>query len=138
MNGIYACAGDFRDRYSAPETLSAPNHLFVPDLVREMCKYANSHRDDPFHAAAYLLWRTNWIHPFYDGNGRVSRELCHLAILAQTGDTWQIPLPKLLAENLGEYLNGLQVADKKWDGETPDVSVLQSLIAGLYCEYTTL
>ena len=135
MSGIYACAGNFRDRYSAPAGLSAPNHRAVPSLVDEMCDYANSHRDSPFHAAAYLLWRINWIHPFYDGNGRVSRELCHLAVLVETGNTWQRPLPAFIADAEDRYIEGLQIADRSWDGETSNVAELQSWIAELYIEH---
>lgn len=138
MRGIYTAPGLFRDRYSAPEGLSVPNHREVPSLVSEMCHYANAHRDDPFHVGAYLLWRTNWIHPFYDGNGRVSRELCHLAVLSGTGDTWSRPLPALIADEVDRYIEGLRSADRKWDGSNPDVAELQSFITGLYSEQTTL
>jgi Fic/DOC family len=30
--------------------------------------------------ASYALWRINWIHPFEDGNGRLSRAICYLII----------------------------------------------------------
>ncbi|MCP5405560.1 MAG: Fic family protein [Pseudomonadaceae bacterium] len=29
------------------------------------------------YLGAYLLWRTTWIHPYDDGNGRIARALCH-------------------------------------------------------------
>ena len=134
MRGIYASAGKYRDRYSAPEGLNVPNHKQVPQLVEEMCEYANSKLDDSFHVGAYLLWRTNSIHPFYDGNGRVSRELCHLAILLATGDTWRKPLPELIAENEDQYIEGLIASHKKWNGERFDIGKLQDFIVGLYFE----
>jgi hypothetical protein len=138
MRGIYASAGNFRDRYCAPPDFPVPSHRDVPRLVDEMCAYANAHRHDPFHTAAYLLWRTNWIHPFYDGNGRVSRELCHLAVLVHTGDTWDKPLPELIGNDPDRYFDGLHAADMGWDGETPQVNQLQDFITGLYFEHTIL
>lgn len=116
MQGIYASAGHYRKVFRAPEGLNVPNWREIPRLVEEMCQYVNSHSDNAFHAAAYVLWRTNWIHPFYEGNGRTSRELCNLAILAHTGETWKKPVPALLADEVDEYMTGLMEAHREIHG----------------------
>ena len=136
MHGIYDCAGNYRTTPRLVSHFVPPNYRLVPSLIHEMCDYANANRNDPFHVAAFLLWRTNWIHPFYDGNGRTSRELCHLALLAETGDSWSKPLPQLIAEAEADYLEGLIAADRAWSGDfPPDVWKLQMLLQSLYIDY---
>lgn len=51
-------------------------------LVEDMCLYynANTPNKTPISLAAYCLWRLNWIHPFWNGNGRTARALCYLLL----------------------------------------------------------
>lgn len=74
IKGIFHCAGQWRDRYVDFNTAYAPPRWStIPGHVADFCEYANSlSADDPAYAAAYVLWRIRWIHPFYDGNSRVA------------------------------------------------------------------
>ena len=68
---------------------------------------------NPFLAAAFVLWRLNWIHPFAQGNGRTSRALCYF-VICQKFDIW-LPgapiLPELIKANRPEYCELLKNAD---------------------------
>lgn len=136
MSGIYACAGEYRTECLTAGNFVPPDYHLVPGLVEEMCAYANSLAGDYFHSAAYLLWRTNWIHPFYDGNGRVARELSYLALLASLGAAeleGKTAIPELLVQRRDAYYEALNVADRAWEGQNPaNLMVLESLLCELY------
>lgn len=94
--------------------------------------------DQAVHASAYLLWRTNWIHPFHDGNGRVARELSYLALLVGSGveEIAGTPtIPELIdsdPELREEYERYLEEADREWTIMLePRVQKLESLISDL-------
>lgn len=137
IRGIYACAGDYRDRFVMAGDFVPAHHSKIACLVGEMCDYVNSITDDLFHASAYLLWRTNWIHPFFDGNGRVSRELSYLAILVGLGEpdlSGEFPIPVLICKDSDRYFSGLRAADIARHVEPPDVRQLESMLADLLIE----
>ena len=77
IQGIYGCAGEYRRGPVTVGDYVPPKATRIPELVEDFCSYVNQPKLDPFHRAAYVLWRINWIHPFVDGNGRVARELCY-------------------------------------------------------------
>jgi fido (protein-threonine AMPylation protein) len=68
INQIYDCAGKFRD---GPVKIAGVKHeppaaIEVRGLVNAMCDYINQNwHKAPIHLAAYLMWRVNWIHPFW-------------------------------------------------------------------------
>lgn len=135
ITGIYECAGEYRNRPVTAGDFVGVRPRDIGHNVRALCEYVNSQINDPFHAATYILWRTNWIHPFYDGNGRVSRELSYLAILAGLGveepdgvDT----IPSLIDRETDRYMACLRLADTFKDDGQPNLAPLQSLI----CELT--
>jgi len=88
IQDIYTCAGRFRN---GPVQLSdgrhtPPPHEEILTLVEEMCRYVNEgNNKSPVHLAAYLMWRHNWIHPFFGGNGRTSRAVSYLVLCAKLG-----------------------------------------------------
>jgi Fic family protein len=43
------------------------------------------HTGDALDAAAFALWRINWIHPFKNGNGRTARAFCYACLNARLG-----------------------------------------------------
>jgi len=110
----------------------------VEHLVRQMCNYANARgSEDPIHVAAYLMWRLNWIHPFEDGNGRVSRALAELAMsIGFEGMPFGPPtIATLLLRHRQEYLDGLEAADRaEPNDEHADVRFLESLVSALLVE----
>lgn len=138
MQGIYASAGEYRQRFVAPGRYVPPPRAQVPQLVEEMCDYANRLIDRAVHASAYLLWRINWIHPFHDGNGRVARELSYLALLVGSGieEVAGTPtIPELIDRDRLQYERYLEDADREWTIRLePGVEKLESLISGLLVE----
>lgn len=138
--GVLASAGSYRratflivDASHVP-----PRRSHVGRLVEEMCMYANLRcTADPIHVAAYLMWRLNWIHPFEDGNGRVSRALADVALCVGFGGTPTGPptIATLLLQHRQEYLDGLAAADKAEPSDDhADVRSLESLLAHLLVE----
>lgn len=84
MHGLPVSPGKYRD---GPVKIRNARHVPPPHtelvlLVDEMCGQIDVERGrgGEVWAAAYALWRLNWIHPFEDGNGRVARALTHLLL----------------------------------------------------------
>ncbi len=105
----------------------------VPALFAEMLAYVKA-ADDSIHAAAYALWRLNWIHPFGEGNGRTARAIAYLLISVGAGV--ELPgHPTLLERLVGarrEYVKALEAADRAWAEGRLDVSILQRLLHRLF------
>jgi Fic family protein len=123
---IYSCAGNFRN---GPVTvkdgdkviLEPPPWQSVPSLVDEMCGYVNDQWNDltPIHVASYLMWRLNWIHPFFGGNGRTARSISYLGLCARLG--FRLPgtvtIPDHIVNRRDEYIEALRDADRIWSTE---------------------
>lgn len=135
IQDIYTCAGTFR---TGPIAISGtnhqpPHHDDVPKLVEEMCDYANRNADRPIHVASYLMWRHNWIHPFFGGNGRTSRAISYLALSVCYG--FVLPgnpaIPEQIVSNRDPYYAALDAADAAWSHNQLDVSVMETLMETL-------
>jgi Fic family protein len=115
LNGLYASAGTFREHFVSVDAFVPPDHRLVATLVQDMCGTANGLIHDPFYAAAYLLWRVNWIHPFREGNGRTARELSLLALQVaypqESPRIWNRVVGKM-GERRGDYYDALKAADR--------------------------
>lgn len=140
VNQIYSCAGSFRD---GPVWISGahhqpPDHAEIPRLVDDMCGHVNDswQTATPVHVAAYLMWRLNWIHPFFGGNGRTSRALAYLILCAKAG--FPLPgtktVPDLIVERRDGYLDALQAADLAWSENRLDVSKMEALLESLVAD----
>jgi Fic family protein len=111
-----------------------PEHKDVPKLVRDMCEYVNSNWNKPaLHLSSYLMWRLNWIHPFFGGNGRTARAVSYLIMCARLG--FILPgaktIPDLIVEDRDPYYDALHHADQSWITGTLDVSQMESLMSSL-------
>lgn len=137
VNQIYRCAGHFRD---GPVKLSAGGHItpdaeLVAGLVDEMCAYVNEHweKRHALHVAAYLMWRLNWIHPFFGGNGRSSRSISYLIMCVLLG--FVLPgekaIPEFIAEERTPYYVALRDADAHWKEGRLDLTKMESLLSSL-------
>ncbi len=73
--------------------------------------YSNLGRAGKILAAAAAHHRLLWIHPFFDGNGRVVRLMSHATLLEalDTGGVWSIA--RGLARNVAEYKSHLAACD---------------------------
>jgi Fic family protein len=103
-----------------------------------MCEYVHTHwQSSPIHLASYLMWRTNWIHPFFGGNGRTARAVSYLILSARLG--FVLPgtptIPELIVSRRNAYLNALQVADIEWkQGEQHNLALMEDLLESLLAE----
>ena len=85
-----------------------------------MCTYVNGNfGKSAIHLCAYVMWRHNWIHPFFGGNGRTSRAASYLVLCARLG--YELPgvptVPEQIAQsgnNHWRYEQQLQAADAAW------------------------
>lgn len=136
VNHVYRCAGHFRDGqvFLDGATHSPPPSEEVTSLVDSMCTYVNDNWSAlPVHLAAYLLWRMNWIHPFYGGNGRTARAISYLALCAKLG--FVLPgrkaIPELILEDRATYYSALRAADAAWARGSLDVSEMEAMVSRL-------
>jgi Fic family protein len=132
--GINSYAGNWRPGAVEIEGSKhrPPDAIIVPELTEEMCDYVNDSwsRSSPVHLAAYSLWRTNWIHPFADGNGRTARAISYVLLCVRLG--YRLPgtktIPELISENKKPYYAALEVADTAFGSGKIDVSEMESLL----------
>jgi Fic family protein len=133
---IYRCAGYFRDDSVTIEGSDhqPPEAREVQMLVTQMCDYLNNKWHAlPIHLASYVMWRMNWIHPFFGGNGRTARALSYLLLSVKLG--FVIPgtktIPELIVANRGPYFEALRKGDAAWQQGTIDVSAMEELMSSL-------
>lgn len=85
------------------------------------------------HAAAYLMWRLNWIHPFEEGNGRTARAAVYVLVCVAAGG--ELPgeptFLEMLAHNKIAYFRALESADRAFQKGRIDVDEMQELIERL-------
>lgn len=100
----------------------------VPALMQSLMAFANdkTRAVDPLVLASVLSFGFVFIHPFMDGNGRLSRFLFHHS-LCQSGrlsDGLILPVSIAMARHEADYLAALksfsQRARKRWDVRMPD------------------
>jgi Fic family protein len=86
------------------------------------------------------MWRVNWIHPFFGGNGRTARALSYLLLSAKLG--FVIPgtktIPELIVENRDPYYDALRRADSSWEQGTVNVGAMEALMASLLAQQLVL
>ena len=143
IHDIYTCAGSFRTGSVCIMRNGEIDNTFhqpppceqVRGLVDEMCAYINSNfGKSAIHLAAYVMWRHNWIHPFFGGKGRTSRASSYLVLCARLG--YNLPgsptVPQQIAEiapNKDRYIAALHAADAAWGQGNIDVSAMEALIS---------
>lgn len=104
--------GEYKERPNNPTTVDGAIHYYCPPehVAAEMDRLLvlhEAHADvAPEVEAAWLHHRFAQIHPFQDGNGRVSRALATL-VFVRSG------LPPLVVRNVhrSEYFDALETAD---------------------------
>jgi len=144
IRNIEAEAGRWRD---VPIVIEGSNHQpppweEVPKQIDDLCEYVTDHWNDrsPFHLAAYVMWRLNWIHPFVDGNGRTTRALSYYVLCARLG--FHIPgvttVAEMIAQNKDPYYKALEAADLAERNGTLDVSEMEYLLSDLLARQMVL
>lgn len=134
MQKISQYPGVFRP---GPMSISNSSHVPPPasevaGLVESLCDYVNDNweKKSAIHLAAYILWRTNWIHPFSDGNGRTARIVSNLILCAHTKT--ELPgvptIPEQISLAKKPYYKALEEADRNFRKGEIDVSELEELL----------
>jgi Fic family protein len=114
----------------------------VPKHIDDLCDYVNEHWGDrsPFHLAAYIMWRLNWIHPFVDGNGRTTRAVSYYVLCAKL--EFHMPgvttVPEMIAQNKEPYYEALEAADAAEQKGNIDVSEMEYLLSDLLAKQMVL
>jgi hypothetical protein len=114
----------------------------VPKHVDDLCDYVNDNWNvrSPFHLAAYVMWRLNWIHPFVDGNGRTTRAVSYYVLCVKLG--FHIPgvttVPEMIAGNKRPYYDALEAADAAGKKGSLDVSEMEQLLSELLARQMVL
>lgn len=86
-------------------------------------------------AAAFVLWRINWIHPFKNGNGRTARAFAYACLCLKFG--FQPPGEKtvidLIMTNRPAFYSALRHADETYDATTGvvDLAPLEQYVTEL-------
>lgn len=135
VEGLEPSAGTFR---TGPVGIGGSGHEppsanHVPRLVEDLCDYVNDKwaAVGPVHLGAYVMWKTNWIHPFTNGNGRTSRAVAYLVFCIKLG--YLVPgsptVPELIVRNKLPYYYALEAADAAALDGTLDVSAMEALFA---------
>ena len=144
IKNIEAEAGRWRDvpieiegsRHQPPSAEDIPKH------IDDLCDYVNEHWEDrsPFHLAAYVMWRLNWIHPFVDGNGRTTRAVSYYVLCAKL--KFHIPgvttVPEMIAQSKNLYYKALEAADAAQQKGVLDVSKMEHLLSDLLAKQMVL
>lgn len=88
---------------------SPPQAVKVPDLMKQFAEYTktNPEKLNPVDFAAILHYKLVEIHPFIDGNGRVSRLLMNLVLMKHG-----YPITIVLNTDRKKYYDTLKEADK--------------------------
>jgi len=107
--------GDLRLTQAYTDTRYFPNHTKVHGLLLSLCESINSRIDnvsgeDILKLAADMHYNLVNIHPFADGNGRVSRLFMNYICLYHDE-----PLIKIFTEDRKEYLDALHRTDTEKD-----------------------
>ena len=142
IHDIYNCAGKFRTgpvylaRQVQDPNLHQPGpwETVVP-LIDEMCKYVNGNfGKSAVHLSAYVMWRHNWIHPFFGGNGRTSRAASYLVLCARLG--YEVPGSPTVLQQIADvpksrdrYFRALEAADASDKKGRLDVSMMEDLVS---------
>jgi Fic family protein len=127
---IFAFAGRLRDGSVGIDGTGhrPPPADEVPGLVDEMFKYVADNWDaKPIHLCSYLLWRCNWIHPFFNGNGRTTRGVAYLTFLLRLGyEPGGAPtFVDMISDDQPIYYAALDAADAAWAAGQLDVSAME-------------
>ena len=115
----------------------------TPVAVEELCQHyqraLNQENIPPLIAIAALVLDFLCIHPFRDGNGRVSRLLTLLALYQHGYEVGRyISLERLIEESREDYYECLRLSSSRWhDGKhqpTPWLNFMLAIIRRAYVE----
>lgn len=90
----------------------APPGWNVPNLMHQLFQYLKESEDNLIIKSCVFHYETEFIHPFYDGNGRMGR-LWQTVILMKANPVFEhLPVEKAIKESQEEYYRVLSESDK--------------------------
>jgi len=117
----------------------APSYASLGEFVRRFCSiYGNEglSKTDKVLCAAASHHRLAWIHPFLDGNGRVTRLFTHAFLIkAQIDGHGMWTVSRGLARNKEAYLASLATADNHRQGDLDGRGNLSNSGLFNFCRY---
>jgi len=130
---LHSHAGEYRPCSVRVGSHQPPEEFRVQALMDDFVNQINRNWDllDPLQLAVWALWRLNWIHPFINGNGRISRAVAYFILCVKVGARLpgKIILPELIVRERERYVQGLRKVD-----DNQDFSDLHSLLGELLKE----
>ena len=113
-----------------------PSALITPELVEGICNaYSEAIRDgrtDPLLAIAMFVFDFTCIHPFNDGNGRMSRLLTLLLLYRNGYDVGKyISIEQLIERSKDTYYEALAASTVGWNDGTNDYAPFVNYLLGV-------
>jgi hypothetical protein len=115
---------------------------FLPEVVIELqclAVYVNRNFQTPASVVllwANVMWRLNWIHPFFSGNGCGSRTASYLVWRAGLG--FLLPgvksIPDLIVAYREPYYAALRSADRACESDERDLSAMEYLCSSVLAQ----
>jgi Fic family protein len=155
VEGIFSCGGRYRTVTRSVELKGGsvshipPEPALVPGLMLETIDTLNERLSAGLTqkrtvdrvavvigAAAFALWRLNWVHPFAGGNGRTARAVCCLILSIDFGRP--IPgtpsLPTIISQRRQQYVDALRQADRAEIEGREDLNLMEMLVSSATIE----
>lgn len=135
---LHDFGGRFREGNVSVGDHKPPPHQKVDALIDDFILTIQKNWDqwNVADLASYGLWRLNWIHPFFDGNGRTARAVCYFIFCVRVGmllpgDTI---LPERIRHSREKCVSILKSVDKSFKEGKLDLSEMSSYINDLVTE----
>lgn len=109
-----------------------PSEIYM--LVEDMCLSYNTKQDrDPIYLAAHCLWYLNWIHPFWNGNGRTARAICYLILCIEYNQILpgRTTVLAQIERSKEQYYKHLELADLAYSRGQINIVPLESYLRTL-------
>lgn len=131
--------GKFRDALVEVGAHIPPDNNSLPDFLKRFSDFYNPSRlreIDRIVAIAASHHRLAWIHPFFDGNGRVTRLFTHAFLIRAKIDGHRLwTVTRGLARRKDEYMANLVTADQPRRGDLDGRGNLSDRGLYSFCEF---
>lgn len=117
MTGLIESAGKYRTKgvgivKGNQVEHVAPPHQNVPFLMNELFNYLKKSDDLTLIKSCVFHYEMEFIHPFFDGNGRMGRLWQTLSLLNEYPVFEFLPFETLISQTQKEYYKALSLSDK--------------------------